>query len=93
MQDLYTQLAKLRRPRILITAARHGTRDYERGIHLRRLLKSDALPHTGEAVVRLMEMERDLDDARRTHAGHYRLATYVEVLIALMSEARVLRSI
>ena len=82
---------KLRRPRLLIRAARAGSEDYRRESHLPRLLGYGALPRPGAALMRLMEMEREQDDARRAEGASYSIARHVDLLVAMMGEARLLR--
>ena len=45
MTDFRTLLADLRRPRLLIRAARFGVADYKRERDLRRLIKRPTAPH------------------------------------------------
>lgn len=40
MLDIQTRVAKLRRPELLIKAARFGLDDYVRNTHLKQILKS-----------------------------------------------------
>jgi hypothetical protein len=92
MQDLLGMIAGLSRPRLLVRAARFGVDDYERGTHLPRLLGVGNLPRTGESIMRLMDMEADLNDRRVGAAADYSIARHVAILIALMGEARLLRA-
>lgn len=87
MTDLMTLLRGLRRPALLIRAARLGQRDYLRRRDLARILRTSRLPGHGAAVVALMEREADLDERRRSGAAGYTAASHVEVLAALMAEA------
>ncbi|MBS0123012.1 DUF6477 family protein [Thetidibacter halocola] len=91
MQDILSMVQALRRPRLLIRAARIGATDYRREAHLPRLLGYGALPRPGAAVMRLMEMEADLNDRRKAQDASYALTTHVEVLSAMMGETRLLR--
>ena len=91
MQDLISMLQSLRRPRLLIRAARIGVEDYRRDSHLPRLLEFGTMPRPGAAIIRLMEMEAALNDARKTDAAGYSIARHVDVLVAMMGEARLLR--
>ena len=43
--------------------------------------------------MRLMELEASHNEARRTGDGSYAVARHLEILIALMGEARMLRSV
>lgn len=91
MTDLYHTVSTLRRPRLLIRAARFGQRDYNRTRDLRRLMKLPATPAPAQALERLIAEESMLDSARREGVAHYSLMRHIEVLIAMMAEARLLR--
>ncbi|SMC74960.1 DUF6477 family protein [Primorskyibacter flagellatus] len=92
MQDILSLLHTLKRPRLLIRAARIGAQDYQRTAHLPRLLGYGALPRTGPALMRLMEIEAELNARREASDAGYSIARHVELLVAMMGEARVLRS-
>lgn len=92
MQDLLGMIAGLNRPRLLVRAARFGVDDYNRSSQLPRLLGAVNLPRNGEAIVRLIDIEADLNDRRVGVAADYSIARHVAVLIALMGEARLLRA-
>jgi hypothetical protein len=88
MTDFQTQLAALRRPRLLVRAARHGLQDYRRDRDLNRLI--GAQPGiTAEGAVRcLMDTEETIEETRRAGNADYSIARHIEVLIALMAEVR-----
>ncbi|MCA0940820.1 DUF6477 family protein [Salipiger pacificus] len=88
MQDLQSLLGALRRPRLLVRAARYGAADYQRAAHLPRLLGAPCPERHGAALLRLMEMEDGLDSSRRARAASYSAARHVEVLAAIIGEAR-----
>ncbi len=92
MKDLQAMISGLRRPKLLVRAARFGVDEYNRSRHLGRILRSEALPRTGPAILRLLEIEAGLEDRRVAGAADYSVARHVEVLIALMGEARILRA-
>ena len=85
-------IAGLNRPRLLVRAARFGVDDYDRRTQLPRLLGSLSLPRNGEAIMRLLDIEADINDRRVGAAAEYSSARHVAVLIALMGEARLLRA-
>lgn len=87
---LAAELSTLRRPKLLIRAARFGLADYNRDRVLRRLMRTPAAPAPRTAVARLMEEEARLEDIRKAGAAAYSPAHHVEVLIALLGEARLL---
>lgn len=89
MQDIFTMLGTLRRPRILLRAARLGAKDYNRERHLRRVLAAEP-PRSAAAIMRLLELERSHDEQRRADDAGYSLSRHLDVLIALMGEARLL---
>ncbi|SFK64202.1 DUF6477 family protein [Shimia haliotis] len=91
MQDIFTLLNTLRRPRLLMRAARAGCNEYRRDAHLHRHLGPGKLPKHSTALRRLIEKEDSLNTARKQKATSYSLVAHVDVLIALMGEARLLR--
>ena len=92
MTDLLTMLAGLKRPKTLIRAARIGMRDYRRTTTLKRLLGFGHPTETTPIVFALMELEAELNDERQANAAGYSPMRHVEVMIALMSEADLLRA-
>lgn len=91
MQDLLSMLNTLHRPRLLIRAARIGAQEYCRNRHLQRLLGYGALPRPAAALMQLIEVERGLNDQRRDDDAGYSLPRHLDVLIAMMAEAQLLR--
>ncbi len=92
MLDLHTRIATLTRPQLLARAARFGVDDYRRTVHLRRILQSDMLPRHGHAIMQLLDIEGEMDAMRIAKSGNYRPAHHVEVLIAILGEARLMRA-
>ncbi|NIZ60819.1 hypothetical protein DL239_07515 [Sedimentitalea sp. CY04] len=90
MQDLLTRLSSLNRPRLLVRAARIGASNYCRNRHLQRVLGYGQLPKYAKAIVLLIEQEQNLNRRRLKKEPGYQLTRHVEVLIAMMGEARLL---
>lgn len=88
MTDFRTLLADLRRPRMLIRAARCGLGDYRRDRDLRRLIDGIAPPE--RAMSRLICEEERIEAIRRSGDASYSVARHIDVLIALMGEVRLL---
>ena len=88
MIDPQEILNTLRRPRLLVRAARHGMADYNRESTLRRLLPGEALPQPGQALAKLAEREALLNQTRRDGGAAYSAARHIELLVALIEEAR-----
>ncbi len=90
MTDAATLLSSLRRPRLLIRAARFGVNDYNRNRDLKRLMKISVPPSPAKAIPALIEEEAQLEETRQSGSATYNVIRHVEVLIALMGEARLL---
>jgi hypothetical protein len=88
MTDLSTQIADLRRPRLLVSAARHGMTNYRRTRDLQRIAGQSqrATPHA--VVESLLHQEEQVEQTRLAHDGTYSVNKHVELLIALMAESR-----
>ncbi|MDR0810376.1 MAG: DUF6477 family protein [Gemmobacter sp.] len=89
MTDFRTLLAELRRPRLLIRAARCGMEDYRRERDLKRLLRHE-ISSPERALPRLLDEEERLEQTRRDGDASYSLNRHIEVLIALLGEMRLL---
>lgn len=79
----------LRRPRVLIRAAREGQAGWRRERDLRRLLRSDHCPAPGAALPRLRAEESLLNDARLQRTADYDMHRHVLLMIAILAEMRV----
>lgn len=92
MQDILSRLQAIHRPPLLMRAARIGAEDYRRSSHLQRVLGFGKLPRHGAALLRLIELEAELNLQRTSGDAGYSLITHVDVLIAMVAEGRVLRA-
>ena len=90
MTDLLSLVSDLRRPKLLIRAARAGLCDYNRNRDLKRLMRLASPPSPDRAVTVLMAEEERLEDTRRAGDAGYSLTRHIEILIAMMAEARLL---
>ena len=88
MQDLLTQAMRLKRPDLLVRAARFGLDDYCRDRDLRRCLKTEMLPSPARALVELLQIEKQINSERCDRLGTYRAATHIAVLTAIMAETQ-----
>jgi hypothetical protein len=92
MCKITKDLESLRRPDLLVEAARHATTGYERRRDLRRMLRT-AIPATAKAALeRLIPIEAALETRRRNRDHAYSLPRHVDILCALMAEARAFRA-
>jgi hypothetical protein len=88
MQNGLTAFNRLRRPPLLIRAARIGMAGYDRPTHLARHLGDGPLPRAGDALAPLIEIEAALEADRKGRAAHYQAARHMDVLIAMIGEVR-----
>lgn len=91
MSDLDSTLDVLSRPRLIISAARFGLAEYNRERSLARLLRETATPGPRAALERLLQIEARIEQSRCAGAADYSAVRHVEVMIALMGEARLHR--
>lgn len=81
-------LATLRRPRLLMSAARFGLGTYEREAVLPRLLGGE-MPVPGRGCIDLLAgREAALEHDRVAGRATYSIADHVEMLTALVAETR-----
>lgn len=92
MLDINGLLRNLTRPSILIKAAQHGIDDYNRSVHLRRILGRENLPKSGRAVIEMLEIEHAMNEGRKEKRATYSVARHVEILAAIMAEAKTLQA-
>jgi len=90
MTDPFAALAPLRRPKLLIRAARAGLALYQPERDLRRVLRrigTGAVVLPGTVLDALLAAEDRLETCRRAGDAAYRATAHVEVMTALLAEA------
>ena len=92
MQDILSMLNAIHRPRLMMRAARIGAENYRRNTHLPRLFGYGVLPRHGAALLKMMEIEAELETQRKANDAAYNLLRHIDVLIAMVGEARILRT-
>jgi len=90
MPNIDTLLATLRRPRILVSAARHGLSDYNRKRDLARLTGQSPRRTSTSIIENLISQEEELEEVRRSGDASYRVSQHIELLVALMAECRLI---
>ncbi len=89
MTTAATLLGALRRPRLLVQAARAGVSAYVRDVHLAPLAPTaDPQRDPAGVIARLRTLEEEWEAARRARATQYSPGRHVAVLVALLAEAR-----
>ena len=89
MKDIHSHIRDLRRPKLLVSAARHGVDSYTRNIHLAQYITIDPLPGPGVALMQLFDIEREMNDARLMKSGAYAPSQHIDILVAIMAEAHI----
>lgn len=92
MPEIQDLLRPVKRPGLLVRAARHALTEYDRDRHLRRILRAEETPPPAAAASQLFEIEQTYEDRRRAADAGYSVQRHIEVLCALMAEARLLRA-
>jgi len=90
MTDLKAAITGLERPRLLIRAARAGLADYDRRRDLGRLIGMTTPQGPDRTLPRLIEAEDQQEERRREGSLTYSFSRHIDLLIALMAEARLL---
>lgn len=90
MSEMMTLLNNLRRPSLLMRAARYGVHEYNRNRDLKRLMGTSKAPSPTRAITTLIEEEAKIEDVRKAGDASYSVSKHVEILIALMAEARLM---
>lgn len=78
----------LRRPSVLISAARAGQSGWRRERDLPRLLRCERCPQAGSALPRLRAEEARQNEARLEQAAEYDMHRHVTLMIAILAEMR-----
>lgn len=86
--DISAEPATLRRPSVLIRAARAGQAGWRRDRDLPRLLGRETVPSNPAALRMLRAAEGAADTARREGRADYDLHRHVRLIIALLAEMR-----
>ena len=81
-------LAAIRRPKILIRAARAGVTDYQRDRDLKRLLRLNKAARASIALDTLLAEENRMEGKRQSGEATYSIQRHVAILTALIAEAR-----
>ena len=90
MSESSHEIRTLRRPGILVRAARICAREFRRERDLKRLLRANRLPGPGRCLPRLLEMEARCEAARGAGDATYSMSRHVETLAALLTEMALL---
>ena len=91
LADPLSLLKSVRRPSLLVRAAHLVLHEYNRERSLRKLLPDAECKSAGETFDRLLAHEADMNQARREGGTAYSITRHIELLAALIVEARLVR--
>jgi len=83
-------LYNLKRPKILLQAARIGLKTYSRKRDLKRMLKMREIPQPVQVIKRLLKNETTLEEARKTGNAAYDMKIHIQIMTALLQEVYLL---
>ena len=89
--DVFSVLETMKRPKLLMLAARHRLKDYTREKDLKKLTHTDYLPGPSEAILLLVSLEKTMDLKRTEEDGTYNVYRHVDVLGAILGEALLMK--
>lgn len=90
MTDLITLVSSLRRPSLLIRAARAGAEGYNRNRDLKRVMRLAPPPAPERALSALIAAEAEIEQCRQDGSATYSFTRHIELLIAMIGEAQLL---
>lgn len=88
MQDIVTRALSLKRHSLLVEAAQSVGPDYPHGRLLRRLVGAEFSTRPIRALVCLLDQEAEHEARRRSGDAGYSPRKHIEVLVAVIAEAR-----
>lgn len=89
MTDFSNALNAVRRPKLLIRAARAGLAEYRRDRDLKRVLRSPSPARDRSVIVPLLAEEARIEEQRLAGDATYSVQRHITVLTALIAEARI----
>ena len=92
MKDINSHINALKRPALLVRAARHGAETYNRQAHLNKYIDLDPLPGPSVVLMQLFDIEKEINHARIHKNGTYTPSKHIDVLVAIMAEAQLWRA-
>lgn len=92
MSEAAQLLSQIRRPRLLMRAARIAMREYNRERDLKRVLRQDRLLSPLRMLERLIVLEEALEESRVSGDAAYNACQHIEALVAMIAEARLIKA-
>lgn len=87
MTQFQSSARALKRPKLLISAARLAAKKYRREYHLKALSQANAGKTEQKFFESLIEQENDLEWTRRSGSANYNVFRHITLLAAIIAEA------
>lgn len=88
MTSVHNDLNQLKRPKLLLDAARFGLGQYDRARTLPRILGRTPPERPDLAITALLDREAQVERTRKTGGMAYSPAAHIGLLTAILAEAR-----
>ncbi len=76
----------MKRPKILLQAAKIGLKTYSRNRVLKHLFKAQKIPQPMQVIKQLMINEMTLEKARKSGSAAYDMKIHIQIMTALLQE-------
>ena len=90
--DILQDVVALKRPSMLVRAAKEGALGYRRKAHLRRYFGEHQQRCGADLLKKIMQLEAEQNVQRKAVQAEYSITQHVDILIALIGEAQILRA-
>jgi len=90
MFNIIQLLENLKRPKILVRAARLGLSNYTRDTDLPRITRTHKSGSASATIDRLLNQEHRLENARKSGDASYSVHNHIRVLTAVLAEAHLI---
>ena len=90
--DILQRMDHLKRPPILVRAAKEGALRYQRRAHLKRFFGETPPTQSKDVLGQLLRLEDQSNDQRLAETADYSVTRHVDILIALIGEAQIFRA-
>lgn len=92
VMDILQRMNRLKRPPILVRAAKEGALSYRRDTHLKRYFGEVPPMQSKDLLGRLLNLEDQSNDQRLAETADYSVTRHVDILIAVIGEAQIFRA-
>jgi hypothetical protein len=91
MQSIQDQVQRLKRPKLMVKAARISADTFNRKVRLPHLLERGTCPAVGEAIMQLLNLEGEANALRHLDDPNYSYEHHISLLAAIIAETNLLQ--